>query len=277
MQQIYYCPQCGGNVQYGIVRCPSCGCPLYWQPTTPAQEQQYTPPPDQFQPPPAPQGISPVQGTTHPQWASQFAPPPTPPVTQDKQPEQPEPNLKERPVIYGIMPTQTPAPTEPAQDPENLAAVEKPALSLIDRIKEALWLTPPTQTARQSSKQYAVRPQTPAGNQKEQYQTRPGKYAGGQNRAVKKDVLVAYLCWLCLGSHYIYLGKTRTQVIFWLTLGGCGLWWIIDGFNLSGMVKDYNIDQLLGNVLQTRARQNVREPKDIKVEKRSPGGPAEFK
>lgn len=280
MQQIYNCPQCGGNVQYGITRCPSCGCPLYWQPPASAQEQQYTPPPVQSQPPPVPPYIPPTQRAARPQWASQFAPPPAPSFTQNKQSEQPASNVKERAVIYGAMPPQTPsqppAPTEPSEDIENPAPVETPSLSLIDKIKEALWLTPP-QPAGQSIKQYTSHPQKPASQPQEQYQAPSEKYSEGQNRAVKKDVLVAYLCWLCLGSHYIYLGKTRTQVIFWLTLGGCGLWWIIDGFNLAGMVKDYNIDQLLGNVLQARAEQNVREPKDIRVEKRSPGGLSEFK
>ena len=41
----------------------------------------------------------------------------------------------------------------------------------------------------------------------------------------------------------------RTQIVFWLTLGGLGMWWLIDMIRLPGMVNDYNIDQLLNAVL----------------------------
>ena len=52
----------------------------------------------------------------------------------------------------------------------------------------------------------------------------------------------AYVLWLLLGAHYAFLGKWGLQVIFWLTLGGFCVWWVIDAFRITGMVKDYNKD-----------------------------------
>ncbi len=57
-----------------------------------------------------------------------------------------------------------------------------------------------------------------------------------------KSLPLAYLCWLAGGSHYLYLRRGWMQVFFWMTLGGMGLWWIIDGFRLPRLVHDYNAD-----------------------------------
>ena len=183
--------------------------------------------------------------------------------------------MKERPSIYGAMPEQViEPPPQPVQEEETTATPEAPAPSLIDRIKAALWLTPPARPAGEPRAQYTIRPQTRAGQQSA---ATPETSSSLQASATSKDVLMAYLCWICLGCHYLYLGKMRTQVIFWLTLGGCGLWWIIDGFSLPGMVKDYNLDLVLDNVLQSRDKVSCEEPKDIIIEKRSPDGRSEFK
>jgi TM2 domain-containing membrane protein YozV len=83
-----------------------------------------------------------------------------------------------------------------------------------------------------------------------------------QDRPKKKDPLIAYLLWLCLGCHYIYLEKRRTQIIFWLTGGGLVIWWLIDLFRIPGMVNDYNIDQLLNAVLRAEALRKQTSSKD---------------
>jgi len=54
----------------------------------------------------------------------------------------------------------------------------------------------------------------------------------------------------------------RTQVIFWITLGGIGLWWLADMVRLPGLVNDYNIDQLLNAVLKAEARNKQKSSKD---------------
>ena len=57
-----------------------------------------------------------------------------------------------------------------------------------------------------------------------------------------KSIPPAYILWLLLGFHYIYLRKWGLQILFWLTLGGLWLWWIVDLFRMPGMVRDYNKD-----------------------------------
>lgn len=49
--------------------------------------------------------------------------------------------------------------------------------------------------------------------------------------ATKKDWLITLLlCWFLgyLGAHRFYAGKIGTGVLQLLTLGGCGVWTIID-------------------------------------------------
>lgn len=58
-----------------------------------------------------------------------------------------------------------------------------------------------------------------------------------------KSVGIAYLFLIViLAMHYGYLRKWGLQVVFWLTGGGFFIWWLIDLFRLSGLVKDYNKD-----------------------------------
>src|SRR5579884_4011680 len=61
-------------------------------------------------------------------------------------------------------------------------------------------------------------------------------------RRKAKSAGPAYLLWLLLGWHYIYLRKWGIQFLFWLTLGGFFIWWIVDLFRIPGMVRDYNKD-----------------------------------
>ncbi len=55
-----------------------------------------------------------------------------------------------------------------------------------------------------------------------------------------KSRSVAYLWLMASGSHYAYLGRWGLQFLFWLTLGGLGIWGIIDIFHLSRKVKKHN-------------------------------------
>jgi len=61
-------------------------------------------------------------------------------------------------------------------------------------------------------------------------------------RRKAKSAGTAYLLWLLLGWHYIYLRKWGLQILFWLTIGGIGIWWIIDLFRIPSMIRDYNKD-----------------------------------
>jgi len=55
-----------------------------------------------------------------------------------------------------------------------------------------------------------------------------------------KSVVMAYVAWLLLGWHYLYLGRVGMQFAFWFT--GCFLivGWFVDFFRIPGMVKKHN-------------------------------------
>lgn len=55
-----------------------------------------------------------------------------------------------------------------------------------------------------------------------------------------KSTGTAYLFWFFLGAHYAYLGKWGLQILYWLTLGGLGIWAIIDLFTMSKKVNQFN-------------------------------------
>ena len=55
-----------------------------------------------------------------------------------------------------------------------------------------------------------------------------------------KSTGTAYLLWFFLGFHYGYLGKWGLQLLYWVTLGGFGIWALIDLFTLSGKIDRYN-------------------------------------
>lgn len=56
----------------------------------------------------------------------------------------------------------------------------------------------------------------------------------------KKDSLTMWLLFLFLGWSYGSLGKMGLQILFYLTLGGLGIWTLVRLFTLNGAIKDYN-------------------------------------
>jgi TM2 domain-containing membrane protein YozV len=71
---------------------------------------------------------------------------------------------------------------------------------------------------------------------------------------------IAYLCWLLFGSHYLYLGRFGTQILFWISLFLVvgWLWWIIDLFRIPGLVARANLEMLaLGRGANINANANV--------------------
>lgn len=51
----------------------------------------------------------------------------------------------------------------------------------------------------------------------------------------------AYLCWFFLGCHYAYLGRWGLQILYWFTLGGIGIWALIDLFHIPSKVNKHNL------------------------------------
>lgn len=69
---------------------------------------------------------------------------------------------------------------------------------------------------------------------------------------------VAIVLWLALGwigAHRFYLGRHGTALLMMLSGGGMLVWWVVDGFYIASMVRDYNADQ----ALRERVRQPPRE------------------
>ena len=55
-----------------------------------------------------------------------------------------------------------------------------------------------------------------------------------------KSTGTAYLCWFFLGCHYACLGKWGIQILYWITLGGVGIWVLIDLFLMGSIVNKHN-------------------------------------
>lgn len=61
--------------------------------------------------------------------------------------------------------------------------------------------------------------------------------------AVRKDVRVAYGIWVLtgvFGGHRFYLGDTGRSVAMLFTLGGCGVWALLDGLFVARRVRAVN-------------------------------------
>lgn len=58
--------------------------------------------------------------------------------------------------------------------------------------------------------------------------------------SASKRVATAYGFYLLCGSHYAYIGRWGTQAIWWLTLGGLGVWALIDLFRIPTLINRYN-------------------------------------
>ena len=56
----------------------------------------------------------------------------------------------------------------------------------------------------------------------------------------KANPTTVWLLFLFLGWSYGSLGKIGTQILFYITLGGVGIWMLVRLFTLSGAIKDYN-------------------------------------
>ena len=61
--------------------------------------------------------------------------------------------------------------------------------------------------------------------------------------SVKKDARVAYALWVVcgiFGGHRFYLGDTGRSIAMLFTLGGCGVWALIDVFFVGRRVRTVN-------------------------------------
>lgn len=56
----------------------------------------------------------------------------------------------------------------------------------------------------------------------------------------KLDVGLSWLIFLLFGWSYGSRGEMGKQILFYLTLGGLGLWWLYVLFTLNTKIKNYN-------------------------------------
>ncbi len=73
-------------------------------------------------------------------------------------------------------------------------------------------------------------------------------------RQQARSAPTAYALCLLVGGQYGYVGRWGLQILFWVTLGGLMVWWIVDLFRIPGMVRRYNervAHEILG-ALRTR-------------------------
>ena len=56
----------------------------------------------------------------------------------------------------------------------------------------------------------------------------------------KANPTTIWLLFLFLGWSYGSLDKIGLQILFYITLGGVGIWTLIRLFTLNGAIKDYN-------------------------------------
>jgi hypothetical protein len=56
----------------------------------------------------------------------------------------------------------------------------------------------------------------------------------------KANPTLIWLLFLFLGWSYGSLGSIGTQILYYITLGGLGIWTLIRLFTLNGAIRDYN-------------------------------------
>ena len=68
---------------------------------------------------------------------------------------------------------------------------------------------------------------------------RQHEFAGEYNRKARSTATAYSLC-LLVGAHYAYVGRWGIQIVFWATLGGLLIWWVVDLLRIPAMIRRYN-------------------------------------
>ncbi len=69
----------------------------------------------------------------------------------------------------------------------------------------------------------------------------------------QKAVGMGYVLWFLVGLHYAYTRKWGLQFLFWFTVGGVGVWWIIDFFRVPGIIRQYNDNVMVDSMKDIKA------------------------
>ena len=65
------------------------------------------------------------------------------------------------------------------------------------------------------------------------------EFVEAYNRTARSTA-TAYFLYLLVGAHYAYVGRRGIQIVFWVTLGGLLVWWVVDLFRIPAMIRRYN-------------------------------------
>lgn len=79
-----------------------------------------------------------------------------------------------------------------------------------------------------------------------------------KNGRSEKSFIVCVLLMVFLGGfHRIYVGKIGTGILFFLTFGGLGIWWLIDFISvLSGKFTDKNCQIVKNDVREFSSKED---------------------
>ena len=79
-----------------------------------------------------------------------------------------------------------------------------------------------------------------------------------------KSVGIAYALFIIILGHYGYVGKWGLQLLFWVTLGGMGIWAFIDLFRIPSMVSKHN-ELLYSQIGEIEKREKLHDIAMIKA------------
>ncbi|MDA0782181.1 MAG: hypothetical protein PQ612_04730 [Rickettsiales bacterium] len=61
----------------------------------------------------------------------------------------------------------------------------------------------------------------------------------GLYKKYRKQESLLIICWF-FSFHYVYVGRWKMFFLFFFSLGGLFIWWVIDLFRLDTILKQYN-------------------------------------
>jgi hypothetical protein len=77
---------------------------------------------------------------------------------------------------------------------------------------------------------------------------------------------IAGVLWVLFGLHLAYLRDYKGQVIFLITLGGFGIWWLLEGWVLESRIKLFNLCLYRQCVTQIMINRRTTEPENYSDE-----------
>lgn len=79
------------------------------------------------------------------------------------------------------------------------------------------------------------------------------------SKELRSTALAGFLCVL-FGSHLVYLRDYRAQAIFFITLGGFGIWWLLEAWVLESRIKLFNLRLYRQHASEIMSKKRGAEP-----------------